>query len=388
MNSRLLTWIAVGLFCVMQIIVGCGDGGGGDGEVESEVPSNYTEGNITVSFMEASHTAISKLKTYDSINSYKYRDQEPMTKSELSALKSKLNGFLGTKFTEDAGANLSSKDPTSNQINANVLFKNAESEDKQALKVNPYSRGFVFHRSQAEYLMPTMSRENGGGKTKAVLTWSNAPRLILAYLKNSDLMPEEQYSQLKVGKVSGIGIGGEDSPRIITVYFIRELSGYPVVGNTRIVVSMTADGELVSLVHKWPNLEEMVGKTDHGIANNSIVTGMDAVNRIGELFNNYYNQTKVDSIDLRRAELVMYDDGKHIEPAFFASGDVNIKNGDIIEHDWIIPLLKSPNGNYEIANNPSQTQPPDSVDEGPVVVEAPASDPIPDPDNPDSGGVD
>jgi hypothetical protein len=84
----------------------------------------------------------------------------------------------------------------------------------------------------------------------------------------------------------------------------------------------------------------------------------------------------------------MYDDGKNIEPAFFASGDVNTKSGDTIEHDWIIPLLKSPNGNYEVANSYPQSQSSDGADEAPVVDEAPANDPIPDPDNPDSGSVD
>jgi hypothetical protein len=372
----------------MQIIVGCGGGGGGDGKAESKVPSNYTKGNITVNFMETGHTAISKLDTDVPINAYKYQDRNPMTERDLSVLKSKLNGHLGTKFSESTniGSFLSNQSP--NYKNASVLFQSAESEDRQALKVNPYSKGFVFHRSQAKYLMTESSPKNGSSKTNAALTWSNAPEFALAYLKNMDLMPNDQYGKLKVGKVSGIGIGDEDSPRIFTVYFIRQISGYPVVGNTRIVVSMTADGELVSLVHKWPELEETLGETDHGIANNSIVKGRDAVDRIGELLNNYHNETKVDSIDVRRAELVMYDDGKNIEPAFFASGDVNTKSGDTIEHDWIIPLLKSPNGNYEVANSYPQSQSSDGADEAPVVDEAPANDPIPDPDNPDSGSVD
>jgi hypothetical protein len=395
----------------MQIITGCGGGGGGSGtesdkvpagtttdaqgtttdvreEDQEKVPPKYTKKNIAVNFMEASHTAISKLDTYVPIKAYKYKDRIPMAESDLSALKSKLNGYLGTKFafaedtkgTRDTSQGSYSYDRSSNHSNANVLFKNTESEDPQALKVNPYSRGFVFHRSQSKYLMPEMRPENGGGRTKAVLTRSNAPEFALAYLKKMDLIPKDQYSKLKVGKVSGIGIGGEDSPRIFTVYFIRELSGYPVVGNTRIVVSMAADGELVSLIHKWPELEETVGELDHGIVGTRVVKGSDAVDRIGDLLNNYHNETKVDSIDVRKTKVVMYDDGKHIEPVLFASGDVNTKSGDTIEYDWIIPLLKNPNGRYELGNGLSQDQP-SNVDEAPV------NDPIPDPENFDSGNV-
>jgi hypothetical protein len=394
MKSRLLNWIAVGLLCVMLSIVGCGGGGGGGGEsgsdevttdkttgAQGKIPSHYTKGNIAVSFMEDSHAAISKLDIHAPIKAYKYKDRIPMTESDLSALKSKLDGCLGTKFAEGTNTGPYSFDQSSNHRNASILFKGAESEDRQALKVNPYSKGFVFHRSQAKYLMTEFSPENGGGKTKAVLTRSNAPEFALACLKNMDLMPKDQYSKLRVGKVSGIGIDGENSPRIFTVYFIRELSGYPVVGNTRIVVSMTADGELVSLVHKWPELEETVGEIDHGLVNDYVVKGSDAVDRIGDLLNDYHNETKVESIDVRRTELVMYDDGKHIEPVLFASGDVNTKSGDTIEHDWIIPVLKTPNGNYEVGNSP-QSQSPGTVDEGPA-----AGDPIPDPDNIDSGSV-
>jgi hypothetical protein len=311
-----------------------------------------------------------------------------MTKGDLSALKRKLNVHLGTKFvedtedTEDTTKGSYSHDQASNHKDANVLFKNADTEDPQALKVNPYSRGFVFHRSQSKYLMPEMGTKSGGGKTKAVLTRSNAPEYAMTHLKNMDLMPEEQYSKLKVGKVSGIGVGDEDSPRIFTVYFIRELSGYPVVGNTRIVVSMTADGELVSLIHKWPELEETVGEIDHDLLSNNsaVVKSSDAVDRIGNLLNNYHNETKVDSIDVRKTKVVMYDDGNHIEPVLFASGDVNTKSGDTIEHDWIIPLLKNPNGTYELGNGLSQYQ--SSTED-----EAPVSDPIPDPENSDSGNI-
>lgn len=377
MNSRLLSWIAIWPICFIQIIVGCG----GASENESKAPLTYTKGNITVNFMEASPTTIRELDTNVPIKAYKYKDQNPMTESDLSALKSKLNGYLGTKFARSTSINSFSYDQSSNHRNASVLFDSTE-EDRQALKVNPYSKGFVFHKSQAKYLVPEFRSENGGNKTKAVLTRSNAPEFALTYLENMDLMPKDRYSKLRVGKVSGIGIGDEDSPRIFTVYFIRELSGYPVVGNTRIVVSMAADGELVSLIYKWPELEETVGEIDHGIEyNNSIVKGSEVVDRIGDLLNNYHNETKVESIDVRRAEFVMYDDGKYIEPVFFASGDVNTKSGDTIEHDWIIPLLKTPKGKYEVENSLSLSQPSDYENE------VPANDPIPDPENSDSGNV-
>jgi hypothetical protein len=305
-----------------------------------------------------------------------------MTEGDLSALKNKLDGHLGTKFAGGAAPGAFSHDRSSNHRNASVLFKSAESEDQQALRVNPYSKGFVYHKSQAKYLLKT-GPENGGGKTKTLLTRRNAPEYALAHLKKMDLMPKEQYSKLAVGKVSGIGITGDDNPRIFTVYFIRKLSGYPVVGNTRIVVSMTADGELVSLIHKWPELEEMTGEIDEDIVNHNLVKSTDAVDRIGDLLNGYHNKSKVDSIDVRRTELVMYDDGKHIEPVLFASGDVNTKSGDTIEHDWIIPLLKTPKGRYEVSN---------ALDEQSIAPrngdQAAVGDPIPDPENFDSGNID
>jgi hypothetical protein len=328
--------------------------------------------------MEASHSSISKLDTNISIKAYKYKEQNLMTDSDISALKSKLDGHLGTKFAEDSedeGANTYLKDPSADHRNASILFKNSEPEERQALKVNPHSKGFVFHSSQAKYLLPEDSPENVIGKTNAVLTRKNAPEFALTYLKNMDLIPKDQYSKLTVGKVSGIGISGEDRPRIFTVYFIRELDGHPVVGNTRIVVSMAADGKLVSLIHKWPDLEETVDEIDQNPVNNSLVKGNDAVDRIGGLLNNYHNGTKVDSIDVRNSELVMYDDGKYVEPVLFASGDVNLKSGDTVEYDWIFPLLKNPKGNYEVEKDDTE---PKSTN----------IDPIPDPANFDSGNVD
>jgi hypothetical protein len=198
-----------------------------------------------------------------------------------------------------------------------------------------------------------------------------------------DLMPEDQSSKLTVGKVSGIGVAGEDKPRIFTVYFIRELDGHPVVGNTRIVVSMTANGKLVSLIHKWPELEKTEDEINQDPANsNRLVRGVDTVDRIGGLLNNYHNESIVDTIDVRNSELVMYDDGKYIEPVLFAAGDVNLKSGDVVEYDWIIPLLKDPKGNYEVGSDPSQPLPTNSFDQRAEM------DPIPDPDNFDSGNVD
>jgi hypothetical protein len=398
MNHR-LTWIAIGLVCVLSIITGCsGSGGSGnksdeasiDTTVEAqekdeeEIPSQYTKGNIAVSFMEASHAKISKLGTSAPIKAYMYKEQDPMTESDVTALKSKLSSHLDTKFAEDTSPDSFSHGSSSDHRKASILFKSAESEERQALKVNPYSKGFVYHSSQAKYLIPEAGPENVSGKPQALLTRSNAPEFALAYLKNMDLIPKNQYGQLTVGKVSGIGVAGEDNPRIFTVYFIRELDGYPVAGNTRIVVSMTADGKLVSLIHKWPELEETVDENeiDHDPENNNgLVKGNHAVDRIGDLLNNYHNETKVDSIDIRNTELVMYDDGKYIEPVLFASGDVNLKSGDAVEYDWIIPILKNPKGNYEVGDGLSQ--PPSSND----VDETPVSDPIPDPANSDSGNA-
>jgi hypothetical protein len=376
----------------MLIIIGCGRGGGGGGgsdnstedttnnDGNNKIPSEYTKGDITVSFLEASHKAIAKLDDADvSLKAYKYKEQKAMTESDLSALKSKLDDYLGTRFAEDATTRALSYDQPSNHRNANVLFKSPDSEadEQQALKINPYSKGIVYHRSQVKYLMSEKRLENSGSRTKAALTRGNAPEFALACLKDMDLMPQEQYSKLKVGKVSGIGINGEDSPRIFTVYFIRELSGFPVVGNTRIVVSMTAGGKLISLIHKWPELEATVNRGDAGIGNSNVVRGSDAVDRIGDLLNNYHNETKVDSIDVRRTKLVMYDDGKHVEPVLFASGDISTKSGDTIEQDWIIPVLKITKGKYEVRSDYSQ----------PEETLTSVSEPIPDPENSDSQNV-
>jgi hypothetical protein len=393
--KNMLIWISIGLLCLMPAISGCSSGGDDNEssenksseetpaatsepeEDEQEKTPVYTKGSIAVSFMEASHSSISKLDTNTPIKAYKYKEQNLMTKDDLSALTSKLNSHLGTKFAEDLSTNSDATaiSRSSDHRNATILLKGPESEDRQALKVNPHSKGFVFHSSQAKYLMPEANSENATAKTGAVLTRKNAPEFALNYLKNMDLMPKDQFGKLTVGKVSGIGIAGEDSPRIFTVYFIRELEGYPVVGNTRIVVSMAADGTLVSLIHKWPELEETVDEINQDPVSSSLVSGNDAVDRIGNLLNNYHNGTKVDTIDVRNSELVMYDDGKYIEPVLFASGDVNLKSGDSVEYDWIIPLLKNPQGKYEVGDDRLHPQ------STPIA-------PIPDPAHFDSGNAD
>ncbi|MGD8847652.1 MAG: hypothetical protein PVI54_19180, partial [Desulfobacteraceae bacterium] len=154
MNSKLI-WIVLGILCLVEIVTGCG------GDNRGEVPSEYAKGDIAVSFMEDSQENISELDANTTIKAYKYKEQEPMTESDLLAIKSKLNGYLGTKFTETKGADSPSYNQVSNTRKASVLFS-GEPEDRQALKVNPYSKGFVFHRSQAKYLAPGSETKSSG----------------------------------------------------------------------------------------------------------------------------------------------------------------------------------------------------------------------------------
>ena len=58
-------------------------------------------------------------------------------------------------------------------------------------------------------------------------------------------------------------------------------------------------------------------------------------------------QAGVKSVVLKKAELVMYDDGKGvIEPAMFVTGEVSEDGVEFAHCDWMLPVLSEPKADY------------------------------------------
>ncbi len=138
--------------------------------------------------------------------------------------------------------------------------------------------------------------------------------------------------------------------KLVTVYFDRYINDMPVIGHSRIVVTLGEHAELAGLIKMWTNIPGNLK-----FVANSFLSETEVRKQFKDMLNRHYkkwNNNYVEGIDVTKASYILYDDGRTIEPALFILGEVAQYDGTSYRGDWIIPVLKNAKANYKMLTEP------------------------------------
>lgn len=212
------------------------------------------------------------------------------------------------------------------QIENCLLYRG---DDKTAkFEINKVTGDIIFRKSTAAY--------DGEGNTPGLPSKKQAPTLAKNHLKALGMYK----NGLVLNKVNVLkeavynGQTGEIFDKMVVVSFKRKLDGIPVLGASRVVVTLGTNGELAGLIVRWYDVEKVK------------VPGV-----VENIKNHLTNKIKDKQKDhhfvlVKKADLVMFDDGNGvIEPAVFVQGELN-EDGTTFPCDWMVPVLTNPKAQY------------------------------------------
>ncbi|UCH98466.1 MAG: hypothetical protein JSV88_16915 [Candidatus Aminicenantes bacterium] len=212
------------------------------------------------------------------------------------------------------------------QIENCLLYRG---DDKTAkFEINKVTGDIIFRKGMAPY--------DGHGDTPGLPSKKQAPTLAKNHLKALGLYK----NGLVLNKVNVLkeavynGQASEIFDKLVIVSFKRKLGGIPVLGASRVVVTLGTNGELAGLIVRWYDVEKVK------------VPGV--VENIKKHLTNKIKAKQKDHhfVLVKKADLVMFDDGHGvIEPAVFVQGEVN-EDGATFSCDWMVPVLTNSKAKY------------------------------------------
>ncbi|XOF33428.1 MAG: hypothetical protein ACL93V_15730 [Candidatus Electrothrix sp. YB6] len=207
----------------------------------------------------------------------------------------------------------------------------------------------VFNKGTKKY--------EGDGDTSNLPGKNEAVRIAKKHMADLGILKGSIRSELKLAHVGGVNKAvynsedgtSQDYKKLVTVYYDRRIKDVPVVGHSRMVVTLGEDGELAGLIKKWTKMSKNL-KFDA----NDYLSETQVKKQVKEMLTRHYKKSKkdlVDSLNVTDARYILYDDGTTIEPALFTLGEVAQYDGTSYDGDWIIPVLKNPKANYKILSD-------------------------------------
>lgn len=207
----------------------------------------------------------------------------------------------------------------------------------------------VFNKGTKKY--------EGDGDTSNLPGKKKAVRIAKKHMADLGILKGSIRSELKLAHVGGVNKAvynsedgtSQDYKKLVTVYYDRRIKDVPVVGHSRMVVTLGEDGELTGLIKKWTKMSKNL-KFDA----NDYLSETQVKKQVKEMLTRHYKKSKkdlVDSLNVTDARYILYDDGTTIEPALFTLGEVAQYDGTSYDGDWIIPVLKNPKANYKILSD-------------------------------------
>ncbi|MCD6271488.1 MAG: hypothetical protein J7K30_01280 [Deltaproteobacteria bacterium] len=216
----------------------------------------------------------------------------------------------------------------------------------------------VFNKGTRKY--------EGDGDTSSLPEKDEAERIARKHLADLDMLKGSIRSELKLAHVGGVNKATysedgthRDYRKLVTVYYDRRIKDVPVVGHSRVVVTLGEYGELTGLIKKWTRAPKNLK-----FVATDFLSETQVRKQVKEMLARHYKKSKnklVDSINVIDARYILYDDGTTIEPALFALGEVARYDGTSYDGDWIIPVLKNPKANYKILSDVPVTPNDESV---------------------------
>jgi len=212
------------------------------------------------------------------------------------------------------------------QIENCLLYRG---DDKTAkFEINKVTGDIIFRKGTAAY--------DGEGNTPGLPSKKQAPTLAKMHLKALGMYK----NGLVLNKVNVLkeavynGQTGEIFDKLVIVSFKRKLGGIPVLGASRVVVTLGTNGELAGLIVRWYDVERVKVP---GVVKN---IKEHLTNKIKDKQKNHH------FVMVKKADLVMFDDGNGvIEPAVFVQGEVN-EDGATFPCDWMVPVLIDSKAQY------------------------------------------
>jgi hypothetical protein len=210
----------------------------------------------------------------------------------------------------------------------------------------------VFNKGTQKY--------EGDSDTSGLPRKKEAVQIARKYLADLGMLKGSIRSELKLAHVGGVNKAvysedgtQQDYKKFVTLYYDRRINGVPVVGHSRVVVTLGEDGELAGLIRKWTNVPKALK-----FAVTDFLSDKQIETQVKNILVRHYKKAKdtvVDSIEVTDAKYILYDDGTTIEPALFILGKVVEYYGASYDGDWIIPVLKNPKASYKILADVPET---------------------------------
>jgi len=215
------------------------------------------------------------------------------------------------------------------------------------LEIDRRSGNFLFNRGLAKY--------RAEEETPGLVKFEQGRERALEHLEKLDLVPDKE--QLVDRKVGGLSMAvrldnGETKiyRKLVTVRFGRRLGGFPVMGDSRIVVHLGTEGELAGMIYQWPEVAVKAVDPEALRDDRTLKNGIESRLKAG-------SRGAARAV-VQKADLVMYDDGRGIvEPAYHVEARLfyEVPAGEGAEEertqydipfDFYVPVLKRPRGFY------------------------------------------
>lgn len=272
-----------------------------------------------------------------SLQTFTTQRSRPVTSEEASRLVQKVTGQakIALRLDREQGS----------KEGGTVFFRG---KDPSAVLSFDLRRGdFLFNKGLAGY---SAERDTPGLPSK-----EEALKVAQRHLESLELAPPAEEAQ--VVHVGGLNMAVHredgstgDYAKLVTVRFGRKLGGLPVVGDSRAIVQIGEGGELAGLVWDWlPAKGRPVAATE--------------LRSDEQIRAEIERRIRAESgsplrIVVQSQELVLYDDGRSIEPAIRVKAErtyrVKMVNGKdkgqmreyTVPYDAIVPVLAKPRGVY------------------------------------------
>jgi hypothetical protein len=257
----------------------------------------------------------------------------PMTPADADRLATRIGSYAGIALRRI-------ESPERNDRIA--LFRG---DDPSAVLTVDLTRGdFVFNAGLAAYQTEADTAGLPGKEEAVQLAQSHLERLGFAIPASEAFVANVGGLNMAVRRDDGTT---GDFKKLVTVRFDRRLAGLPVIGDSRAVVQIGQRGALAGLVWDWLSVRGSEARRTEIVAEPRLRTTIEQ--RLTA------ESEGAVRIAIERADLILYDDGRTIEPAVRVVAQrtfrVTLADGKgereyTVPWDTIAPLLAQPRAVY------------------------------------------
>lgn len=236
-----------------------------------------------------------------------------------------------------------------------ISFEDVKKHGDRLIFTSPEDPSAVFDvdsKTGAILFNSGMKKYSNEGTTRELPSSKRAPYVASGYLADLGYLPKNE-AEMVLERVGGLGMSAakegeptEKFDKIVTVFFRRTLNNLTVQGRgSRIIIHLGERGSLVGLIRNWSEVIPQKVSKEQCKGDDRIRREIE--HRLGKMAG------EAEEIIVRRAELVLFDDGRGvIEPAIYVVATARYKGPERAEGaieipvDFYIPVLLESEGYY------------------------------------------